>query len=135
MKPIESRSPKQLNVLPSPVLVKLLERFQVGLFIRCRIFQLLTQFSHFVSPEQLVTGLRNSTIIGDNLAYFVMLSNWLRPVVQINGQWILCWRASLHGWTVATFHSLCDNKGPTVTIVKDTNNNIFGGYTSKPWRE
>ncbi|XP_044181237.1 uncharacterized protein LOC114975424 [Acropora millepora] len=84
--------------------------------------------------EQLAKGLSNSTIIGDNQTYLVMLSRWLRPVAQINGQWILCWRASLHGWAGTTFHSLCDNKGPTVTIVKDTNNNIFGGYTSIPWR-
>ncbi|XP_044181722.1 protein crumbs-like [Acropora millepora] len=79
-------------------------------------------------------SLQDSVIIGGNLKYFVMLSDWLKPVVQINGQWILCWRASLHGWTAATFHSLCDNKGPTVTIVKDTKNNMFGGYTSKPWQ-
>jgi len=78
--------------------------------------------------------LQDSVIIGDNETYFGMLSNWLKPVVQVNGQWILCWRASLHGWAAATFHSLCDNKGPTVTIVKDTNNNIFGGYTNIPWR-
>ncbi|XP_044169434.1 uncharacterized protein LOC114970565 isoform X6 [Acropora millepora] len=78
--------------------------------------------------------LQDSVIVGGNPTYFVMLSNWLKPVVQINGQWILCWRASLHGWAAKTFHSLCDNKGPTVTTVKDTNNNIFGGYTSIPWR-
>ncbi|XP_044171458.1 uncharacterized protein LOC114970560 isoform X2 [Acropora millepora] len=83
---------------------------------------------------ELAKGLSNSTIIGDNQTYLVMLSRWLRPVAQTNGQWILCWRASLHGWAVRTFHSLCDNKGPTVTIVKDTNNNTFGGYTSIPWR-
>ncbi|XP_015778011.1 PREDICTED: fibrillin-1-like [Acropora digitifera] len=77
--------------------------------------------------------LQDSVIIGDNQTYFGMLSNWLKPVVQVNGQWILCWRASLHGWATATFHSLCNNKGPTVTIVKDTNNSIFGGYTSISW--
>ena len=79
--------------------------------------------------------LQDSVIIGGNLTFLVLLSDWLRPVVQINGQWILCWRASLHGWAASTFHSLCDNKEPTVTIVKDTKNNIFGGYTSKPWRK
>ena len=31
-----------------------------------------------------------------------------------------------------TFHSRCDNKGPTVTIVK-CGNNIFGGFTEKSW--
>ncbi|XP_044181736.1 uncharacterized protein LOC122962616 [Acropora millepora] len=78
--------------------------------------------------------LQDSVIIGDKQTYFEMLSDWLKPVVQMNGQWILCWRASLHGWAASTFHSLCDNKGPTVTIVKDTKNNIFGGYTSISWQ-
>ncbi|XP_044181701.1 nephronectin-like [Acropora millepora] len=84
---------------------------------------------------ELAKGLSNSTIIGDNHTYLVMLSTWLRPVAQTNGQWILCWRASFHGWAASTFHSLCDNKEPTVAIVKDTNNNTFGGYTSIPWRK
>ena len=79
--------------------------------------------------------LHDSVIIGDMQPELLMLSKWLRPVAQSNGQWILCWRASLHGWAAKTFHSLCDNKGPTVTIVKDTNNNIFGGYISISWRE
>ena len=135
MKPVEGRRPKQLNALPSPVSVKPSERFQVGLLIRRRIFQLYAQFSHSVSSEQLAKGLSNSTIIGDNQNYLVMLSRWLKPVSQSNRQWILCWRASFHGWDVATFQSLCFNKGPTVTIVKDINNNIFGGYTSISWRE
>lgn len=31
------------------------------------------------------------------------------------------------------FHFNCDNAGPTLTIVRDTNGNIYGGYTSKNW--
>ena len=89
----------------------------------------------FLLPFFTEHRLQDSVIIGGNLTYLLMLSDWLKPVAQINGQWILCWRASLHGWAAKTFHSLCDNKGPTVTIVKDTKNSIFGGYTSIPWRE
>ncbi|KAL9954761.1 hypothetical protein ACROYT_G042336 [Oculina patagonica] len=44
----------------------------------------------------------------------------------------LLFRASRDGFTAATFHSRCDNKGPTVTIVK-SGNNIFGGFTEKSW--
>ena len=42
------------------------------------------------------------------------------------------WRASRDGFAAATFHSKCDNKGPTVTIVK-SGNNIFGGFTEVSW--
>ncbi len=27
------------------------------------------------------------------------------------------------------FHNYCDNRGPTLTIIKTTNNKIFGGFT------
>ena len=96
-----------------------------------RTFKRYDFLIHFYTEHRL----QDSLIIGDNQTYFGMLSNWLKPVVQVNGQWILCWRASLHGGDGKTFHSLCDNKGPTVTIVKNTNNNIFGGYISISWRE
>lgn len=35
--------------------------------------------------------------------------------------------------TPQTFHNLCDNKGPTVTIFYNTDNNVYGGYTSLCW--
>jgi len=40
------------------------------------------------------------------------------------GKWRLLFRASRDGFEAAAFHSKCDNKGPTVTIVK-SGNNIF----------
>ena len=43
-----------------------------------------------------------------------------------------CWRAKTDGWSVVTFHSNCDGKGPTVTIIK-VGSYIFGGYTDVSW--
>ena len=40
------------------------------------------------------------------------------------------YQATKHGFAVSKFHSHCDNKGPTVTLFKTTDGNIFGGYTS-----
>ena len=31
------------------------------------------------------------------------------------------------------FHKCCDDKGPTLTIIKCTNGCIFGGYTTQSW--
>ncbi len=31
------------------------------------------------------------------------------------------------------FHNLCDNKGPSLTLIQTTNGNIFGGFTSASW--
>ncbi|KAL3875164.1 hypothetical protein ACJMK2_038092, partial [Sinanodonta woodiana] len=38
------------------------------------------------------------------------------------------------GCDPATFHRLCDNKGPTVTVLYNTNDSVFGGYTSIEWK-
>ena len=47
-------------------------------------------------------------------------------------QWNLCYRASRDGWRAQDFHRHCDNKGPTVVLVK-ANDSIFGGYTGQSW--
>jgi len=46
----------------------------------------------------------------------------------------LLWRGSRDGFDAATFHRLCDGKPNTVTVIKNTNGFIFGGFTSIPWR-
>ena len=63
-------------------------------------------------------GLENSVIMRNNRNHLTSLSNWLKPVTKsVNSLWKRCWRASVDGWGASTFHSLCDGKGPTVTVV------------------
>ncbi|EFC45628.1 predicted protein [Naegleria gruberi] len=45
----------------------------------------------------------------------------------------LLYRSSRDSYNPSIFHSLCDNKGPTITIVKANTGAIFGGYTSISW--
>jgi len=45
----------------------------------------------------------------------------------------LLWRGSRDGFDAAAFHRLCDGKANTVTVIKNTNGFIFGGFTSIPW--
>ena len=78
--------------------------------------------------------LKHSNILGNNENYLKYLRNWLKPVAQSkSSRWKRCWRASLDGWAVSTFHSRCGNKGPTVTIIRVGGKYIFGGYTSLSW--
>ena len=80
-----------------------------------------------------IEGLGHSSILQNNDNYLGTLSNWLKPVIQSKSSyWKRCWRASVDGWAASTFHSGCDNKGPTVTIIK-VGQYIFGGYTSDSW--
>ena len=61
------------------------------------------------------------------------LRRWLSPVARsMNSAWKLCWRASVDDWAASTFHSRCDGKEPTVTIIR-VGRYIFGGYTSRSW--
>jgi hypothetical protein len=60
------------------------------------------------------------------------LGEWLPRT----GNWKICWRATRDGWAASTFHSNCDGKSPTITIVQVINNNkkyVFGGYATAPW--
>ena len=61
------------------------------------------------------------------------LMNWLKstPGFSISNH-LLLYRASRDGWASSDFHFYCDNKGPTVTVIK-SGNDIFGGYTEQSW--
>ena len=74
----------------------------------------------------------SSTILAKNSSYATHLLKFLEPAVGNNSQWKLCYRASFDGWDAFTFHSLCDGKKNTVTIV-ESNLYVFGGYTDAPW--
>ena len=66
--------------------------------------------------------------------YLDQLKLYLKPVLQSpDRSWFVrCWHAKTDGWAASTFHSNCDGKGPTVTIVQ-VGSYIFGGYTDKSW--
>ena len=73
-----------------------------------------------------------STVIADNATYQSHLDQFLAPAVGNDPKWLLCYRASSHGWDVSIFHSRCDGKNHTVTIIK-VGVYVFGGYTDIPW--
>ncbi|CAB3998084.1 Aggrecan core, partial [Paramuricea clavata] len=58
------------------------------------------------------------------------LSEWLPQ--ESRGNWSVCWRATRDGWDVKNFHSRCDKKKPTLTLVK-VGVSIFGGYATESW--
>ena len=49
-------------------------------------------------------------------------------------KWKLLYRASEHEYSGDVFHECCDDKGPTLIVIKSTEGWIFGGYTTKSWR-
>ena len=48
-------------------------------------------------------------------------------------KWKLHYRANSYTYLAKFFHYYCDNKGPTLIIIKSSGGWIFGGYTTKSW--
>ncbi|XP_068761771.1 uncharacterized protein [Montipora capricornis] len=81
-------------------------------------------------------ALSSSSILDCNVRgkYLLKLNSFLVPVLQSpsRSRFVKCWRAKTDGWSLSTFHSNCDEKGPTVTIIK-VGSYIFGGYIDASW--
>ena len=85
----------------------------------------------------LYPGLSVSVILNglDYNQYLGKLLSFLAPVLLNSGRgrFVRCWHASTDGSAASTFHSNCDGKGPTVTIIK-SGSYIFGAYTDVSWQ-
>jgi hypothetical protein len=56
------------------------------------------------------------------------------PFSEFGGkQFSLLWRGSRDGFRARNFHSRCDGHANTLTLIKDTEGNIFGGFTPVEW--
>ncbi|XP_074627721.1 obscurin-like isoform X2 [Acropora palmata] len=91
-----------------------------------------------VTSLQIMTqkvALSSSSVLGSlDIKYLVKLNSFLAPVLRSSSRsrFVGCWRAKTDGWAASTFHSNCDGKGPTVTIIQ-VGSYIFGGYTDVSW--
>ncbi|XP_033728204.1 interferon-induced protein 44-like [Pecten maximus] len=59
------------------------------------------------------------------------LSKWITPSTR--HKFTLLYKINLDGCNAQTFHSYCDYKGPTVTVLYNTDNSVYGGYTAASW--
>ncbi len=64
-----------------------------------------------------------------NQRYDDKLQEW----VGNDYKWKLIYRASEHDYTGKSFHEYCDDKGPTLVVIKSSEGWIFGGYTTQSW--
>lgn len=56
----------------------------------------------------------------------------MAAVTPNNSKWTRCYHAKSDGFTAHDFHSRCDNKGPTVTLVQ-VREFVFGGFLDQNW--
>ena len=71
----------------------------------------------------------NISNIIDNRKYDKALREWVGE-----HEWKMIYRASAHDYSASSFHSHCDDKGPTLVVIKSSGGWIFGGYTTQSWR-
>ena len=78
------------------------------------------------------TNSRN--LIGDiikNEEQYNLICDWIDK--NKNYKFQLLYKGTLDGDTKEIFHKKCDNQGPNISIIQSTDEQIFGGYTSKSW--
>ena len=92
--------------------------------------QMKSLLKHIESKEN-ISELKNSLIINNNIEFFKLINNWINPNKKIEGE--LLYRLSRDGEQISTFHSLCDNKGPTLTLFETKEGNKGGIYTPLSW--
>ena len=63
-----------------------------------------------------------------NQQYDTKLREWIGDY-----KWKMLYRASEHDYTARSFHEYCDDKGPTLVVIKSSGGWIFGGYTTQSW--
>jgi hypothetical protein len=70
--------------------------------------------------------------------YALIVKGIKSQITYLNNETIklkLIYKSSKHGYTAKDFHTKCDNKGPTVTVIRTKDNITFGGFTSINWND
>ncbi len=95
--------------------------------IHCDDSNIRLKISHYYlkNPSEL---LPNTQLV--NQRYDGKLREWLGN----DYQWKLIYRASEHDYTSESFHRHCDDRGPTLIVIKNSGGWIFGGYTTQSWK-
>ena len=104
------------------------DRTDKGLLKEAKFYQVQGIIEQMEDKTPMSPGLLGSSLIVKNKTHHSALQSWLPP----NATCSLLYRASTDGKTLADFHRCCDNKGPTLVLIK-SGEYIFGGYTSKSW--
>ena len=77
----------------------------------------------------------SSIIEDDKITCNDLIHKWIED--EINKKEIKfksIFKMSENGTTSDDFHKYCDNKGPTLILIKTTKNKIFGGFTPLNWK-
>ena len=74
-----------------------------------------------------------SSIIRNDFDKQIKLVNWIEQKLNKNIILELIFKMTENGFTAKDFHHYCDNKGPTLILIKTSNDEIIGGFTTLNW--
>ena len=78
--------------------------------------------------------LTSSPILKNDINKINCIINWINEKTNQNSiETELIFKMSENGSNGSDFHRYCDNKGPTLILIKTKNNRIFGGFTPLNW--
>jgi len=83
------------------------------------------------NSEDLFENILKKSKIIENEEQIKLLKSWLPYLNKDSIKCKLIYDAKRDGDKVERFHSLCDNKGATLTIISTSDNKKIGGYLSK----
>jgi len=93
-----------------------------------KFLESINSFGNIFNKSHLII---DSKIINKNEEYIKNIKNWINKEKIITTK--LLYRKTDNGDSYDTFHQLCDNKGPTLILIKGTEDFIIGGYTPLSW--
>ena len=87
---------------------------------------------YFPGCEDFVGGTGGADSLILDYAQQIQICRWLPRPISALGECL--WRGSRDGFAGSTFHQRCNGKANTVTVVRDSNGNVFGGFAGVVWR-
>ena len=98
------------------------------------INQILMQIKKFGTVIKLDL-FKSSAIINNLIEEQELIINWIKEKTNKNNfSATLIYKMSEKGTNCKDFHKHCDNKGPTLILIKTNKNKIFGGFTPLNWK-
>ena len=91
--------------------------------------------SQYISEEQLSKNLDSDDIFL-NEEEKEMVCNWILKTMKSEGKKVnmsLLYKATKHGDSYSTFHSKCNSKGYTLTLIKNTKGYRCGAFITQSW--
>ncbi|XP_065837467.1 uncharacterized protein [Oscarella lobularis] len=98
-----------------------------------REFLLEAQYYNVSAIFGLFNPFKDSAILPYDSQYQTVMMSWLQEDGAYSVNWKLIYRGTRDGFAASSFHSLCNNKGPTITLIRSVGDCIFGGYSDVSW--